>query len=89
MGTVAALVAAVVLAAAFFITERTVTAPMLPLSLLSPRARRGAGGAMVLRGAITASYVYITSLYIQRVERFSPSQWAIQDSNLGPLPYQR
>jgi EmrB/QacA subfamily drug resistance transporter len=71
-GAVAALAAAVILAAAFVITERTVPAPMLPLALFSARTRRGAVGAMVLMGAITASYVYFISLYLQRVEGFSP-----------------
>jgi EmrB/QacA subfamily drug resistance transporter len=70
--TVTALAAAVVLAVAFVITERTVAAPMLPLSIFSARTRRAAVEAMLLIGAILAAYVYFVSLYLQRVEGFTP-----------------
>jgi EmrB/QacA subfamily drug resistance transporter len=70
--TITALALALVLALAFVITERTVTAPMLPLSIFTAATRRAAVEAMVLIGAILAGYVYFTSLYLQRVEHFTP-----------------
>jgi EmrB/QacA subfamily drug resistance transporter len=70
--TLAAMIAAVVLAVAFVATERTVTAPMLPLSIFKAPARRAGVATMLLLGAIVASYVYFVSLYLQRVDRFSP-----------------
>ncbi|MGO9789345.1 MAG: MFS transporter [Solirubrobacteraceae bacterium] len=70
--TITALAVALALAVAFVITERTVTAPMLPLSIFTAATRRAAVEAMVLIGAILAGYVYFTSLYLQRVEHFTP-----------------
>jgi EmrB/QacA subfamily drug resistance transporter len=69
---VIALAAAVLLAAAFIYTERTVASPMLPPSLLAEPARRAAVAAMLLIGAVLAGYVYFISLYLQRVHGFSP-----------------
>ena len=79
--SVAALVAAVVLAVAFIYSERTLPAPMLPPSLLAAPARRAAIAAMLLIGATLAGYVYFLSLYLQKVHHFSPVQ-----TGLGLLP---
>jgi EmrB/QacA subfamily drug resistance transporter len=72
VATLASLAAALVLAVAFVVTERTVAAPMLPLSIFAAATRRAAVEAMLLIGAILAAYVYFVSLYLQRVEHFSP-----------------
>ena len=79
--SVAALVAAVVLALAFIYSERTLPAPMIPPSLLAAPARRAAIAAMLLIGATLAGYVYFLSLYLQKVHHFSPVQ-----TGLGLLP---
>ena len=70
--TVAALAAAVVLGAAFVLIERTASEPMLPAAVLASPNRRTAVVAMLLIGAVLAGYVYFVSLYLQRVEGFSP-----------------
>jgi EmrB/QacA subfamily drug resistance transporter len=70
--TITSLAAAVVLGAAFVRTEQTVAAPMLPLPILAVPARRAAVAAMLMIGAILAGYVYFISLYLQKVEGFSP-----------------
>lgn len=79
--SVAALVAAAVLATAFIYSERTLPAPMLPPSLLAVPARRAAVAAMLLIGAVLAGYVYFLSLYLQKVHHFTPVQ-----TGLGLLP---
>jgi Major Facilitator Superfamily len=66
------LVAAVVLMVAFVYTERHVVAPMLPLSIFADPARRAAVAAMLMMGAILAGYVYFISLYLQKVQGYSP-----------------
>lgn len=70
--TLASFAVAVVLMVFFVRTEQRVTAPMLPLSIMSERTRRTVVIAMLMIGAVLAGYVYFTSLYLQRVERFSP-----------------
>jgi EmrB/QacA subfamily drug resistance transporter len=70
--TVAMMLAAVLLAIAFVVTEQTVAAPMVPLSIFREPTRRAAVLAMLLMGAVIAGYVYFSSLYLQRVEHFSP-----------------
>jgi EmrB/QacA subfamily drug resistance transporter len=65
--TVLALAAAVLLAVAFVLLERTTAAPMVPLSYFASPTHRAAVGAMLLMGAVIAAYVYFTSLYLQRV----------------------
>ena len=67
LGTLLALGAAVLLAVVFVLLERTTSAPMVPLSYFSSPTHRAAVGAMVLMGAVIATYVYFTSLYLQRV----------------------
>jgi MFS family permease len=79
--SVAALVAAVLLALAFLYSERKLPAPMLPPSLLAAPARRAAVAAMLLMGAILAGYVYFISLYLQKIHHFTPVQ-----TGLGLLP---
>jgi EmrB/QacA subfamily drug resistance transporter len=71
-GTIITLAAAVVLAAGFVLTERTVKAPMLPLSIISNRTRRAALVAMMMIGAVLSGYVYFISLFLQKTEGFSP-----------------
>jgi EmrB/QacA subfamily drug resistance transporter len=66
------LAAAVVLMVAFVYTERHIAAPMLPLSIFADPARRAAVAAMLMIGAILAGYVYFVSLYLQKVQGFSP-----------------
>jgi EmrB/QacA subfamily drug resistance transporter len=70
--TLAALVLAVLLGAAFVLAELRASAPMLPLAIFSARNRRAAVAAMIMIGAVLAGYVYFVSLYLQRVRHFSP-----------------
>jgi EmrB/QacA subfamily drug resistance transporter len=70
--TIAALAIAVGLAVGFVRTEQSVAAPMLPLPIFAAPTRRAAVAAMVMIGAILAGYVYFISLYLQKVEGFSP-----------------
>ncbi len=72
LATIATLILAVVLGAAFVRAERHASAPMLPLAIFSAPARRAAVAAMVMIGAVLAGYVYFVSLYLQRVHHFSP-----------------
>jgi MFS family permease len=72
LASVSALAAAAALAAAFIYSERTVASPMIPPSFLSEPARRAAVAAMLLIGAVLAGYVYFISLYLQKVQGFSP-----------------
>jgi MFS family permease len=72
--TIASLAAAAVLGAAFVRTEQTVASPMLPLPILAAPTRRAAVSAMLMIGAVLAGYVYFVSLYLQKVEGFSPVQ---------------
>jgi EmrB/QacA subfamily drug resistance transporter len=70
--TIAALVIAVLLGAAFVRVELTVSAPMVPLTIFSAAPRRAAVSAMVIIGVVLAGYVYFVSLYLQKVLHFSP-----------------
>jgi MFS family permease len=70
--TIAALAAALLLGAGFVVTERAAAAPMLPTAILSAPTRRAAVAAMLLIGAILAGYVYFISLYLQKVQGYSP-----------------
>jgi EmrB/QacA subfamily drug resistance transporter len=70
--TIATLVLAVLLGAAFVRVELTAAAPMLPLAIFSVPSRRAAVAAMVMIGAVLAGYVYFVSLYLQRVHHYSP-----------------
>jgi MFS family permease len=67
-----ALSLAVLLGAAFAVSQRRGRAPMVPLPLLADPARRAALSAMLLFGAVVVGYVYFTSLYSQDVLHFSP-----------------
>lgn len=70
--SVGALAISAVLAISFVYSERRVAAGMLPPSFLGDPARRTAVAAMLLIGAVLAGYVYFISLYLQKVEGFSP-----------------
>jgi EmrB/QacA subfamily drug resistance transporter len=70
--TIAALAAAVVLGVGFVRAEHTTAAPMLPLAVIAARTRRVAVIAMLLIGAVLAGYVYFVSLFLQKVEGFTP-----------------
>jgi EmrB/QacA subfamily drug resistance transporter len=72
VGTILTLAAAVVLAAGFVLTERTASAPMLPMSIITNRTRRAAVVAMMMIGAVLAGYVYFISLFLQKTQGFSP-----------------
>ena len=67
-----ALIASVLLMAAFIVTEGHSREPMLPLGIFAAPARRAAVVAMLMMGAILAGYVYFISLYLQKVQGFSP-----------------
>jgi EmrB/QacA subfamily drug resistance transporter len=66
------LVVAVVLATIFVFVERHTLAPMVPMKVLADPARRVALMVMFFMGAILAGYVYFISLFLQRVQDFSP-----------------
>jgi EmrB/QacA subfamily drug resistance transporter len=70
--SIAALGLAVLLAVAFVRVEQTVAAPMLPLAIIKERTRRAAVSAMLLIGACLAGYVYFVSLFLQKVQGFTP-----------------
>jgi EmrB/QacA subfamily drug resistance transporter len=65
--TVLAVGAAVLLAMAFVLVERTSSAPMVQFSYFASPTHRAAVGAMALMGAVLAGYVYFISLYLQHV----------------------
>ncbi len=67
--TIVVLATAVVLAVAFVVTELRVGQPMLPLQIFRDRARTGSLVVIALAGMVIVSYVYFTSLYLQRVMR--------------------
>jgi MFS family permease len=79
--TVVALVAAVVLAAAFVTVERRVPAPMVPVRVLAGPARRAALGTMFLVASVVVGYVYFVTLYMQTALHFSALR-----AGLGLLP---
>lgn len=66
-----ALVLAVVLAAAFAITERRVAVPLIPFRVLADPGRRAALLAQMLVSVVVAGYVYFIALYMQRVLGYS------------------
>lgn len=72
VASIAALAAAVVLGAGFVRAERRAASPMLPLAIVAAPTRRAALIAMLLIGAVLAGYVYFVSLYLQKVQGFSP-----------------
>jgi EmrB/QacA subfamily drug resistance transporter len=71
---VAALAFAVLLGAAFVVSERRSRSPMMPGSVLADPARRTALTVMLLAGAVVGGYVYFVSLYLQRVLGLSAIQ---------------
>jgi len=75
------LAAAVAGGAAFVLVERRVAAPMVPLAVLTDRARRVALAVTFTVGAVVVGYVYFVTLYMQKVLGFSPLE-----AGLGLLP---
>jgi hypothetical protein len=55
----------------------------LLLSIFAAPARRAAVVAMVIIGAILAGYVYVISLYLQKVLGFSPLQTGLGPASSG------
>jgi EmrB/QacA subfamily drug resistance transporter len=70
--TVIALVVSLILGLGFLQSQRTAEAPMLPKAIFASATRRAAASSMLLVGAVVAGYVYFSSLFLQRVEGFSP-----------------
>jgi len=71
--TIASFAAAVLLAVVFVVAERSVAEPMIPRPIFTTLTRRASVGVMLLLGTILGGYVYFVSLYLQRVEDFSPA----------------
>lgn len=65
--TCSSLALALVLTVVFVVVERHVEQPILPLSIFHDRTRRACLVVNALAGALVVSYVYFTSLYLQRV----------------------
>ena len=71
--TIATLVAAVVLLAAFVQIERYAKQPILPLRLFSDIERSGAYAARVLYLGAMVGFFFFTTLYLQEVAGFRPA----------------
>ena len=69
--TVALLTAAVALLAAFVLVESTAQAPLLPLRLLRLKTLAGSNAVGFLLGASFYGYIFIGTLYMQQVLRYS------------------
>jgi EmrB/QacA subfamily drug resistance transporter len=72
--TIAVLAAAAVLLAAFVAIERRVTDPILPLSIFRLRTLAGANTAGLLLGASFYAFIFVGTLYMQQVLRYSALQ---------------
>jgi EmrB/QacA subfamily drug resistance transporter len=72
--TIAVLAAAAVLLAAFVVIERRVTDPILPLSIFRLRTLAGANAAGLLLGASFYAFIFVGTLYMQQVLRYSALQ---------------
>ncbi|SHM12171.1 MFS transporter [Actinacidiphila paucisporea] len=64
--------AAVLLAAGFVLIERSVRSPLVPLGLVRRPPLPGAVGTMVFATAALLGTYYLTSIYLQRAEHYSP-----------------
>ena len=82
ISTVGFAVAALALLTAFVLIERRSPAPMLPPRLLRNRGRVGAYSIVFLVGVGLFSTLYFLTLYLQRVEGYSPMQ-----TGLAFLPF--
>ncbi|MGQ3215141.1 MAG: MFS transporter [Shinella sp.] len=71
--TIATLVVAVILLAAFVQIERRAKQPILPLRLFSDIERSGAYAARVLYLGAMAGFFFFTTLYLQEVAGFRPA----------------
>jgi EmrB/QacA subfamily drug resistance transporter len=70
--TVAVLVGAVVLLAAFLAIENRVEAPLMPLRIFRLRTLAGANAAGLLLGASFYAFIFTCTLYMQQVLGYSP-----------------
>nr|WP_255426945.1 MFS transporter [Pseudonocardia sp. C8] len=65
---------AAVLVTAFVLTQARSRNPLLPLSLFGDRNRAGAYASMLLLAIGPMGTLYVITLYLQQVERFTPLQ---------------
>jgi EmrB/QacA subfamily drug resistance transporter len=72
--TIGVLAAAAVLLTAFLLIERRVTDPILPLSIFRLRTVAGANSAGLLLGASFYAFIFVGTLYMQQVLRYSALQ---------------
>src|SRR5919197_1311013 len=72
--TIGVLAAAAVLLAAFALIERRVTDPILPLSIFRLRTLAGANAAGLLLGGSFYAFIFVGTLYMQQVLRYSALQ---------------
>jgi EmrB/QacA subfamily drug resistance transporter len=70
--TIAVLAGAVVLLAAFLVIESRVEAPLLPLRIFRLKTLAGANAAGLLLGGSFYAFIFIGTLYMQQVLRYSP-----------------
>jgi EmrB/QacA subfamily drug resistance transporter len=75
--TIALLVAAIALVAAFVAIESRVESPLLPLRLLRLRALVGANAVGLLLGGSFFSFIFVGTLYMQQVLGYSAIQTGI------------
>jgi EmrB/QacA subfamily drug resistance transporter len=80
-GTVAPLVLAALLLAAFVLVEIRADAPLLPLSIFSSRNRSGVYSMMLFFGLAVFSLFFFLTLYLQNIHHFSAVR-----TGLGFLP---
>jgi EmrB/QacA subfamily drug resistance transporter len=74
ISTIAPLVLAVILLAAFVIIELRTAAPLVPFSIFKSRSLSGANFVMLMIGASMFAMWYFVSLYLQEVLHYSPMQ---------------
>src|SRR2546423_2157421 len=70
--TIAVLAGAVVLLAAFLVTESRSEAPLMPLRIFRLRTLAGANAAGLLLGGSFYAFIFICTLYMQQVLGYSP-----------------
>ncbi|MEP6852292.1 MAG: MFS transporter [bacterium] len=72
--TVGCLVAAVILLVSFFLWERQISDPMMPLRVIQDRNRGGAYLVMLIVGAAMFGLFYFVTYFVQQVIEFSALQ---------------
>jgi EmrB/QacA subfamily drug resistance transporter len=72
--TIAVLVASIALLAAFVLIERRVKDPLLPLGIFRLRTLAGANTAGLLLGGSFFAFIFVGTLYMQQVLRYSALQ---------------